>query len=89
MSLKMRVHGELVTLTDQTILKTNKWYADNAQGCIDEAVSGTVFVNNLDQYIEEKTARKAQFLSGDFKLWLGYYQQAYFIQTGQDVPILS
>jgi len=43
----MRVHGELVTLTDQTILKTNKWFADNAQGCIDEVVSGTVLINTL------------------------------------------
>ena len=87
--LKMRVHGVPVVLTEATQLKTNQWYADNAQGCIDEVVSGEVFCNNVAEVVARNKERKESFLSGSFDLWLGYYQQACFIQTGEMPALLS
>lgn len=89
--LKMRVYDELITLTLDTILKTNKHLADNAQGCINEALSGEVYVNPamFDEYIKSCEERKESYLKGDFELTLGYYQDAYLIQTGKSIPLLS
>lgn len=89
MTLKMRVHGELVTLTEETITKTNQWYSDNAQGCIDEALSGAVFVNDIESYVKGKKELKDKYLSGEFEIGLWYYQQAYYIQTSESVGILG
>ena len=75
----MRVHGKRVEITQETLLTTNKHFADNQQRCINEAVSGEVFVNNLESYVKQCEDRKKVLLSGDFNLWLGYWQQAYYI----------
>ncbi|ATN93450.1 hypothetical protein [Pseudoalteromonas phage J2-1_QLiu-2017] len=85
----MRVYGERIEITQETLLATNKHFADNKQACINEAVSGEVFVNNLEDYVKQCEERKQAYLSGDFDLWLGYWQQAYYIQSGACVPILA
>lgn len=81
--MKIHVNGKLVVITDQTILATNQWFADNAQGCIDEALSGAVFCNDVDEVVKRNEKRKAEYLSGNFDLWLGYYQQAYLSKPGK------
>lgn len=86
--LKMRVHGEPITLSVETIQLTCEWYAKNAQDCINEVLSGEVFVNDIDQYCNDKKADIKKYLTGDFDIWLGFYQQAYFIQTNKSVSIL-
>jgi hypothetical protein len=82
-----RLNG--VTLTPETIQATRQWYADNAQACIDEAESGAVRVNDLPGYIAWRKESAADALAGKYDHSLSFLQRAYFIQTGQSVPILS
>ena len=80
---------ERVLLTEDTINKTCQWYADNAQGCINEVLNGEVTVNDIDSYIEEKIKSKADYLDKNFELGLWFYQKALYIQTGESVAILN
>lgn len=83
------VHGQPVLLTVDTIRKTCEFYAHHKQRCIDEVLQGTDKVNNVEQYIKDCTEQKEQFKTGSFEPWLGFWQQAYFIQSGQSVPLIS
>lgn len=85
------VNGIPVTLTADTIKATCQWYADNAQACIDEELSGTSKypVNNQEEYIQEMTEQKEAYLTGNFMPSLSFWQKAYFIQTGKSVAMLS
>jgi hypothetical protein len=83
------VDGQPVVLTVDTIRKTCDFYAQHKQCCIDEVLRGTDKVNNVEQYIKDCTEQKEQYLSGNFEPWLGFWQQAYFIQSGQSVPLIS
>lgn len=35
-----------MNITKETIIKTRQWFLENTQGCIDEAVSGQVRIND-------------------------------------------
>lgn len=78
-----------VQLTDETIQKTRKWFSDNAMACIEEAKSGKVYVNNIERYtkLNEQSAR--EYMEGKHDHVLAFLQRAYFIQTGESVPLLS
>jgi len=85
----MRINGEVVTITNKTIVATCNWYAKNALGCIREAANGDAPVNNLSAYTLEKLTDYDRFISGNFEPGLWFWQRAHYIQTGQSVPILS
>ncbi|APC44287.1 hypothetical protein [Pseudoalteromonas phage PH357] len=84
----IRVHGEQVLLTKDDINKASEWYAKNAQACIDEAVKGDVFVNDLDSYVKSCEQDIENYETGNFKPWLGFWQQALYLKTGECVSIL-
>lgn len=69
-------------ITPETVKATRHWFAENYQACIDEAISGKVFVNNLPLYVEQMTKRKAEALSGQYDHTLTFRQKAVYIQTG-------
>jgi hypothetical protein len=85
----IRVHDQSVLITKKTIKKTVNWYVKNAIGCIREAQSGDVFVNDFEDYRLQNIAKIKEYRSGNFEMWLGFWQQAYFIQCGESVPILN
>lgn len=82
-------NGERVLLTEDTINKTCQWYANNAQGCLNDVLNGSVTVNDTNSYIEEKIKSKADYLDKNFELGLWFYQKALHIQTGESVAILN
>lgn len=86
--MQITVHNQPVTLTDETIQKTRQWYANNAQMCIDEAVSGEVKVNDLPKYIEWRKQSAADSLAGKSDHTFAFIQMAYYLQTGISVPLL-
>lgn len=84
----VNVNDEKVLLTLEDIQKASRWYAENAQGCIDEAVSGKVFVNDLDGYVSSKKLDISNYMTGNFTPWLGFWQQAVYLKTGECVRVL-
>ena len=85
----VNVYDERITLDINDIKAAQQWYANNAQGCIDEAVSGEVFVNDIDIYVRDKQQDKANYITGNFEPSLGFWQTAIYLKTKQSVPILS
>jgi hypothetical protein len=77
-----------VALTDESIRRTRKWYADNAMACIAEAESGHVRVNDMDEYRDRFERSAERSLAGLEDGTLSFLQLAYFIQTGESVPLL-
>ncbi|MNQ96685.1 hypothetical protein D3C85_1123010 [compost metagenome] len=75
-------------ITEQTTLTTRKWFADNVQACIDEAVSGEVRVNDLPLYIKQMEARKEDCLAGAWDHTLTFKHMAVYIQTGNCYALL-
>lgn len=71
------------TLTEATIQATRQWFADNQEACIEEAISGAVRVNNLEDYIEKCLENKEDVMSGKWDHTFTFRQRAYFIQTGE------
>lgn len=78
----------MTILTQETIFNTRQWFADNAQTCIDQAVSVEVKVNNLDGYIESKETYIEECLSGVWDHTFTFQQRAIYIQTGVCSPLL-
>lgn len=83
------VHGNLVTITESTIVATCEHFAGNAQGCIDEVLSGEVKVNNQESYIQDCLDRKEAYLQGNYEPTLAFWQKAYYIQSGDCVGLLG
>lgn len=91
----INVHGERVGILKDTIFYTWADFAENAQKCIDEALSGKVKVNDLESYIKDQQALIVEYTQNaedvlippGWKLW--FWQRAYFIQSGKSVGILG
>lgn len=80
-----------VELTQETILTTRKHFADNAQGCIDEVLSGNVVLpshTSQDIYFKWQRQRMADSLDGFNDHTWTFLQRAYWIQTGECVALL-
>lgn len=78
-----------VEITPESIAATRAWFADNAQACIDEATVGEVFVNDLTKYVAWQQERMREAMAGAFDRTFTFAQRAYFIQTGESVPMFS
>lgn len=75
-------------LTKENILKTEQWFINNAQGCIDEVLSGEVRVNNIDSYVSREKERIEIYRNKTYKISLTFLQKAYYIQTGKSIALL-
>lgn len=79
-------NGEI--LTDESINKTIQYFANNAQGCIDEVESGKVRVNDKEKYFKDCLERKERYLNKDFNVSLTFLQHAYYEQTNKCIALL-
>lgn len=77
-----------VTLTEESIQKTRKWFADNAQACIDEVRYGKVKVNDPERYFAWCEERVSDAIAGRSDHTLTFLQRAHFIQTGECIALL-
>lgn len=77
-----------VELTEETILKTREWFANNAHECIEEVRSGKVKVNDPEAYYAwcEECIKDA--MEGRYDHTLAFLQRAYFIQTEESIALL-
>ena len=76
-------------ITPETIIKTREYGIKQCQACIDEAVSGKVWVNNIESYIEHQQANINKYESGYYDDKLHFLSKAIYIQFGESVPIMS
>ena len=67
---------------EQAVITTRQWFADNAQACINEAVSGQVRVNNMASYVADQTQRIQDCLAGNWDHTLAFQQRVVYVQTG-------
>lgn len=86
--LEIRVHGEPVVLTGETIDATWQWHADLERSCAAAAKAGEFRVTNLAEYLKDCEARAAAYDAREGRMSLSFIQQAYFIQSGKSVPLL-
>ncbi|MNX51458.1 hypothetical protein D3C86_821180 [compost metagenome] len=77
-----------VELTEETIKKTRKWFADNAIACIEEVKNGSVKVNDQESYFAWREKEAQESLNGDYDNTVTFLQRAYFFQTGESVALL-
>ena len=90
--LTLHVHGKPVTLTTETINAAWQWFADNQRECARAAQAGEFRVNDLARYVadcEQQAARYDAHDTGGRPLSLTFIQRAYFIQSGESVPMLA
>lgn len=74
---------EPVTITkEQAVITTRQWFADNAQACIDEAISGQLRVNDLTKYVQDQTQRIHDSLNGKWDHTVAFQQRVVYVQTG-------
>lgn len=78
-----------VELTEETILKTRKWFADNALACIEEVKSGKVRANDEEKYFASREKQAKEYIEGCHTITFTFLQRAYFIQTGESVALLA
>lgn len=78
-----------VQLTAETIYATRRWFANKAIGCALSAQLGEHHVNDLGRYVAWREEAAVSSLDGAGDHTLAFIQRAYFIQTGECVPILS
>jgi hypothetical protein len=77
-----------VELTEESIQKTRKWFADNAIACIEEVKNGDVKVNDRESYFAWRNEQAKEYIEGHSDHTLTFLQRAYFIQTGESVALL-
>lgn len=77
-----------VITKEQAIITTRQWFADNAQACINEAVSGVVRVNDLQAYNKQQEQRITEYLAGKWDHTLAFQQRLFCTQTGRGYAIL-
>lgn len=85
----VRVYDKRVLLNINDIELASLSFAHNAQCCVDEAISGEVFVNDLDKYVNEKQQDIENYKTGNFNPWLGFWQHAIYLKTGQSIPVMN
>lgn len=75
-------------LTAETITKTEQWFIDNALGCIAEAESGEVFVNDFESYKAWQMEIVKKYTDKTYRPTLSFLLKAWYIQTGECPALL-
>jgi hypothetical protein len=88
-NMTIRVYDKPLIITSKTIKETCEWYADNALKCIAEVKDERITVNNPEQYIARYQTKHENYKSGDFEPWLGFWQQAVYLQTNESIPMMT
>ena len=86
--IKLKVNS--VEITQETILKTREWFIKNSNDCIEYVrINDGVFkCNDPDGWISMLEQDKIDTANGKYDHYLGFLQKAYYIQTGNSVPLL-
>lgn len=86
--MRVRINGEIVTLTDETLEKTWERLELNVINCITEVLFNGVHVNNIVDFMKWRLSQLKEIEERTMPINLGFIQLAYHIQTGESIPIL-
>ena len=77
-------------LTEESILKTRKYFSDNCLACIEDVKSGKskIYYDKEDYYKREERNSK-DYLAGVNDNTFTFLQRAYYIQTGKSVALFQ
>jgi hypothetical protein len=78
-----------VVITNESIEKTRQWFINNLLSCIIDTRIGTQFVNDVEKYTDDSLSQIVDFQRGENDHTFTFQQRAYYIQTGDSVPLLS
>lgn len=70
------------------IQRTREHFANSAEACIQEVLSGQVKVNDMDRYIKWRKEQKQEALEGKYDHTLHFKQVAHYLETGETLAIL-
>ena len=77
-----------INLTLETILKTRIHFYNLCLGCIKEAHENKS-VNNIEEYVKYEMTQSKEYLEGKYDNTFTFLQRAYYLQTGESIPIFS
>ena len=77
-----------VELTPEAIEEARAWFIQNARECVADAESGRQRVNDLESYRAWRLQHIADLEAGRGLYSVAFLQRAYFLQTGESVPLL-
>jgi hypothetical protein len=78
-----------VELSVDTMQQTRQHFADNSMACINEVLSGSVKVNDKEEYFAWMRSNARCALSGKLDHTFTFLQRAYWLQTGEMVALLT
>lgn len=78
-----------VAISEETLEKTRKWFADLYRGLAEDARSGKLRTQVPSLYIARQEENARRVLQGDDDRTFTFLQRAYYIQTGECVPLFS
>jgi hypothetical protein len=73
----------------ESILSAREFYVNNAQACITDAKSGSIFINDLPSYIKWQEDRICNYRLGMYDHTFTMQQRAHYIRTGVEVALLG
>lgn len=83
--MEYKFNGE--GLLEENIEKAREFYIQLSRNCIEGAKKGEFFVNDLDKYVEWQM-KSIERLNTNDNFWLGFFQTAYYFQTGKSIALL-
>lgn len=87
--MRIFVRGQKIEITEQTIRQTREWFAEKARECARQAAEGDFHVNDLQRYLDQQIEKERAALAGEFDKSVTFAQMAFFIQTGESVPLID
>lgn len=90
--MQIKIYDEIVTLSKETILKTREQAIQICIDCVEEVLSGEVYLNpeyGILRYTNEQQCEMFEIELGNHDHYLSFIQKAYYIQSGKSIPILE
>ena len=77
-----------IEITQESINLARLDFAGIYERCIQGAMDGTMFVNDLEGYILNQEACISEVMQGDYDHSLTFMQRAYYLQEGEMLALL-
>jgi len=77
-----------MTFTETTICMTREWFYQNKKECLEQAMSGELRVNDIEDYKVKCETYMRDIKDGKYDRCFAFLQRCEYIQTGKCTPFL-